>query len=271
MNLDAKHVEPLIPVENLRAYSLLYVIEVGLREFIIDSLDKLSGHQWWKTRLPPDVVPKVRAARSYERSVAWMDLVPHHPLYYIDFTDLDKIIERSDNWRDVFQDTFADQSVLRGSLRELEPIRNKVAHNRRVSPREESVVRACYNKIASALGDDVLKSLLGRAFLATDIPRKLNELREEVRVNAALCRNCGTLTVLEVWKEVRDSWWFDNDYLCFDVAAISDFFTKIAEYQSMPRIRGIGHQLEKWVHENRIEEMANRALSDIAILLEKEK
>ncbi len=42
----------LVPRENLDAYAFLFAIEVGLRELIIDRLKSLSGHQWYKRRLP---------------------------------------------------------------------------------------------------------------------------------------------------------------------------------------------------------------------------
>src|SRR6266508_2715396 len=118
----------LIPENNLVAYKLMYNIEVGLREFLISTFG--AGNQkWWKQRLPVDVFYKFKAGREEEKKIKWVELISHHPLYYIEFPDLKKIIERNDNWRDAFQQIFGDKSVFCGGLRELEPVRNKIAHN----------------------------------------------------------------------------------------------------------------------------------------------
>ena len=51
-------------------------------------------------------------------------------IYYVNFADYSKIISRKDNWREAFESAFGDQELLRAKLRELEPIRNDVAHTR---------------------------------------------------------------------------------------------------------------------------------------------
>ena len=76
---------------NMVAYELLYKIEVGLREFLIDRFGR-TDQKWWKTRLPPDVLDKLKNGREKERKIKWVELLPHHPLYYIDFPDLKKLL-----------------------------------------------------------------------------------------------------------------------------------------------------------------------------------
>ena len=56
-----------------------------------------------------------------------------NPIEWVDFADYAKIISRRDNWRDTFGGTFHDAEALRTKLRELEPIRNDIAHNRGLS------------------------------------------------------------------------------------------------------------------------------------------
>ena len=142
----------VIPEENRAIYALLYSIEVGLREFVIEALEAKCGSQWWKERLPGDVLQSYKDGLIYERSIKWVHLVPHHPLYYIDFPDLKKIVQRADNWRDVFQSVFGREEVLVGTLTELEPIRNKVAHNRKVTEADVQVTQAAYDKIVAGIG-----------------------------------------------------------------------------------------------------------------------
>ena len=93
---------PTVPEENLAIYKLLLIIEVGLREFLIEALEASCGSDWWKKRLPGDVLAAYRNGCRYERRIRWCQLVPHHPIYYVDFPDLKKVIQRSDNWKDVF-------------------------------------------------------------------------------------------------------------------------------------------------------------------------
>ena len=104
-----------------------------MREFVIESLEAACGPLWWKQRLPPDVLARNREALEYERNIKWCQLIPHHPIYYIEFPDLKKVIERTDNWRDAFEPVFGRRDIFISKLSELEPIRNRIAHNRKAT------------------------------------------------------------------------------------------------------------------------------------------
>jgi hypothetical protein len=114
-----------VPEENLKTYKILYCVEVGIREFIIENLESRGGTNCWKQRLPPDVLKTFRDGIKYERRIKWSNLVPHHPLYYVEFPDLKKIIERADNWRNVFDTVLKSKDVFISTLTELEPIRSR--------------------------------------------------------------------------------------------------------------------------------------------------
>src|SRR4029077_18927016 len=102
----------MVPEQNITIYKHLFIIEAGLREFIIDALGDKFGALWWKIRLPPDVLKSFKEGRSYEKGIKWSEIVPHHPLYYVEFPDLKKIIQRSDNWRDVFEPVLKNKDVM---------------------------------------------------------------------------------------------------------------------------------------------------------------
>ena len=55
------------------------------------------------------------------------------PICYADFTDYSKIILKGDNWKEAFKNTFQDTAWIKTKLKELEPIRNDIAHNRKIS------------------------------------------------------------------------------------------------------------------------------------------
>jgi len=54
------------------------------------------------------------------------------PVFCVNFMDYIKIILRKDNWH-VFQPIFGDAEILSAKLKELEPIRNAIAHNRELA------------------------------------------------------------------------------------------------------------------------------------------
>src|SRR5207253_5083840 len=92
------------------------------------------GPKWAKRGLPPDLQGKVKNAVTYERTVTWHRAVAHHPLYYLDFPDLKKIILNGSNWPTAFAEIFGHNAKAgtEATLSELELLRNKVAHNRLV-------------------------------------------------------------------------------------------------------------------------------------------
>jgi hypothetical protein len=49
---------------------------------------------------------------------------------YVDFADYLKIITRADNWKEIFRDIFFEQELISAKFKELNPIRNKIAHSR---------------------------------------------------------------------------------------------------------------------------------------------
>ena len=55
----------------------------------------------------------------------------------LDFTDYMKIIIRKDNWKQVFVTFFKDRGIISAKLKELEPIRNAIAHFRELSKDEQ--------------------------------------------------------------------------------------------------------------------------------------
>ena len=130
-----------VPEQNTAIFKYLFAIENGLRELIISSLATAAGPRWYRSRLPGDVLDKYRQGATIERSTSWTQLVPHHPMYYVDFADLRKILERDDNWRDSFEVIFKRRDLLASTLSELEFIRNKIAHNRKATLQDLRIAR----------------------------------------------------------------------------------------------------------------------------------
>ena len=256
-----------IPDQNLDAYKLSYLIEVGLREFIIDKLSAKFGHKWWRQRIPDDVQRRMMDGRRYERSIPWTKLVPHHPLYYVDFPDLRKIMERNDNWREVFQQVFKSKPALEGTLIDVEPTRNKVAHHRKVTSDEVKRLASSYNKVATAIGSDLFNSYVQNCTNAYDVGEVLERLTQEAEGVFRAFNDYLPSPGLPVWAETRNSWWFDGEYLGHETDAITSFFRTAEDYAGLPRSRGSGHKVEAWIKTQSIDSKHRDALRALRTLL----
>jgi hypothetical protein len=230
----------------VEAYCHLFGIETGLRELIIETLDRVAGPTWYKTRLPGDVLAKYREGLKYERDAKWIQVVPHHPIYYTDFADLRKIIERSDNWSKAFEQVFGRKDLIASTLSELEVIRNKIAHNRKATDGDLAMTKSCLTKLSEAIGAERFASLVGRCTCAPDILESLRALREEGRAMFACCSECKPVPHLRVWASARESWWFDESYLDNSLEEICKFFQALEGYAALPHGRGSGYMLEAW-------------------------
>ncbi len=114
-------------------YLILQDLENAIRTLLVTKLSALSPN-WWAERVPPDVREAAeRRRRQRETTWPWYTGERLDVIEYVDFADYGKIIGRRDNWRDAFECVFHDHEAMRIKLRELEPIRNDIAHNRVLS------------------------------------------------------------------------------------------------------------------------------------------
>lgn len=239
----------IVPKTNVDIFALLYQIEVGLREFIIGEFNKIDGCKWYNKRLPGDILKNYKNGIIYERSSKCNQLIPHHPIYYLDFPDLKKIIEKEDNWRDIFKNVFGNRKdIIIGELTSLEFIRNKIAHNRKTHEMDFEIIKSAYNKISSAIGIDLFKTLVTNCTYALDIKTQINILKKESETFYQLCKNLKTIETIEICENILKSWWFDNDYLGHNVESIHKYYEVIHSYYNRPKTRGCGYIIEEWLN-----------------------
>jgi hypothetical protein len=132
-------------------YRTLKRLESGLRECIRGGLGKVTRN-WWKERVPKDVQERAKLRiNKNEKQYPWHVEKGLSPLFYIDFADYIKIITRRDNWRTVFEPIFKDKEIISAKLRELEPIRNAVAHVRELSRTEADKLNLYSKDIMSCI------------------------------------------------------------------------------------------------------------------------
>ena len=257
-----------LPNENLEIYKILYIIETGLREFIIDVLSSSFGPKWYKECLPGDILKKYRDGITYEKSVKWLENIPHHPIYYIDFPDISVIIEHTENWIKVFKPIFIRKDITATTLREIEPIRNKVAHNRKATEIDVKIMRSAYAKLSSLIVKPSLKDYANRCTYASNIIERIRELHNEAATLFDSCVNCCIISSFKNWIEINKEWWFDESYLGININPIFVFFEIISDYIKIPRHRGDGYKIKKWVQSNKIQEKYIELSNTFQLLLE---
>lgn len=257
--------DPAAPPNNLHAYSVLFAIENGIRELIIEELSGRFGPHWFKNHLPGDVLKKYRESVSVERKAKWTELISHHPIYYLDFPDLRKIMLQKTNWDDAFRQIFQNSNVLESMLSEIEVTRNRVAHNRKVCDSDVDNVEGVYKKLSRFVGDSRFQTLATRCTSLTSIRESLSELREKIddvyqRCSAAQSCDSGAL------RSILDQWWFEELYLGNPLDDVVSFCSLVAEYEKLPRVRGEGHKIESWIKSAGLEESHTRAKTQLACI-----
>jgi hypothetical protein len=244
------------PIENsvdiegpIQAFVHMRAIENVLRELIVASLAAVAGPRWHRTRMPVDVQVKFDSAVSHERGFTWKMLIPHHPIYYIDFPDLKKLIERRDNWSDVFQPIFGSgKDVVITMMSELEPLRNAIAHTRDLHQTAIDLIITSYERLRSKRFDD----FLARTTRLPDIQSSLLKLRDEgenIYLQMAACRS---QVCLAEWHAVNKQWWFDDDFLGVNLDPVRQFYALSEQYANLHRTLGDGYIIERWLAERQV-------------------
>jgi DGQHR domain-containing protein len=120
---------------------ILRRLEESMRHCIETRLGSIDP-DWWTHRVPGDVADNAKRRREKnERPWPWYDVQEKALVSYVDFTDYQKIILRNDNWDECFRHVFADKRITEAKLAELEPIRNDIAHSRKLDSQQSEHLR----------------------------------------------------------------------------------------------------------------------------------
>jgi len=268
--VDDAIIASLLPTANQHCSVYFYFIEVTLRELIVAELTKLRGSKWYKSSLPNgNIMQNYKACRDYQRERRWVESIPFHPIYYLDFPDLATIIEKGDNWRDCFQAIFfKHKEILISKLRSIEPIRNDLAHNRKISQPSVEIVKSVLNIIISSIGNHRAISFAENCTTAKALPERLGELRDELLNIKREVENASPLPCFAVWDRINTQWWFDSEYLGTDLSPIHNIYeVLLPKYKSLPKGRGSGYIAEKWVNKEGFSSLATDAVALINALI----
>ena len=259
----------MVPQTNVDVYRFVFLIEVALRELFIEEFTLASGPKWYKKHLPSDLLLAYTESRKKEFAEPWTSHASLHPLYYLDFADLAKVIERGDNWHKILSTSFGNKrDVLVGDLQRLSALRNKVAHNRKATAEDVTLARSTCESFAHALGNR-FAILVNRCTCILSIPEYLRALQGEIDRTYNACLQKEILLESSVWIEISTCWWFDESYLNTNLNPIVEYFcTAIQSYRDLPRSRGSGPAIERWLRESELENLFQSARACVKILLE---
>ena len=122
-NYDPQNYQPMT-----NAYRRLFIVENHLRKFIETKLAEHYGTDWWNKGISGTLRTLADERQHAEQQQGWQVSITESNLEYLSFTHLSKII--INNWSEIFEPIFCNQSKIALPLKELEDIRNAIAHTR---------------------------------------------------------------------------------------------------------------------------------------------
>lgn len=119
----------------IETYSLFYLLENSIRNFILDTFDsEFHSIDWWDGKVTKRIKDKVKERMEKEDENRWHAKRGDHPIFHTNFGDLKDII--INNW-DIFKKYLPNQNWIVSRLQELELSRNIIAHNNPL-PKDET-------------------------------------------------------------------------------------------------------------------------------------
>jgi hypothetical protein len=113
------------------AFIAITDFEIALRAFVSAKLKVVAGPNWFKERVPGDVIGRAKNRRREALRAGEV----HLPLiHYTDLGDLIGVILRKDNWSELFEAVFGHAEWLRVDLERLNAHRRPTMHARPIEP-----------------------------------------------------------------------------------------------------------------------------------------
>lgn len=131
-----------------KAHDWLQRLETNLRRFIDDRMTVEFGHDWPRHRLPSGCRERWEEKRS---AAIKAGRSPKALISYADFTDYERIICRSDNWKQVFAHYFGRAEDIRESFQRLHPIRLDTMHARPIGQDDELLLYVEVKRLIGAI------------------------------------------------------------------------------------------------------------------------
>lgn len=238
---------------SLSAYERLFRLENGLRELIIEEMGAKCGPKWWRQRVPGDVTSTAKSGKAYEASQPWRSKIVYHPIYYADFPSLRLILERADNWREVFEPIFRRKDLVLNTLSAVEPARNRIAHCRQSLREDVAALDQALSMLRTGVGDDRLNALIRRTTSLLDGYSMFNQYVVELvgaHTKLLRCSHIDSTTLRE-----RPPRWLLEEVGEGNSDLLEEFDTLIREYAELPAGQGSALRLRHWPGRQRATEL----------------
>ena len=99
--------------------------EVQIRNFIDKVMTEAWGADWPKHKLPNGLYDSWREKQEKAKQAGRK---PYHIICFADFTDYERIINKTDNWNNVFKAVFRDPANVRESFNRMNLPRVETMH-----------------------------------------------------------------------------------------------------------------------------------------------
>jgi hypothetical protein len=130
------------------AHRRLVRFERKLRRFIVDKMTAKHGPGWERHKVPGTVLTAWREKKAKGETTGEPET---SIIAYAEFADYLSIIDRTDNWNDVFGAVFARREDVRESFTRLFPVRNCVMHGRLITQEDELYMVSETTRILGAI------------------------------------------------------------------------------------------------------------------------
>lgn len=133
---------------NQNAFATLMRFEIQIRRFIAEAMHAQYGEGWVKSQLPGDMLERWRTKADASIKAGSS---PGELIDYADFTDYRMIIERKDNWANVFREVFTRPEDVRESFQRLFPVRIATMHARIITLEDDLYLRSETQRVLGAI------------------------------------------------------------------------------------------------------------------------
>lgn len=132
----------------MEAFALLRRFEIALRRFFEDVMEEKFGSNWKKQQLPGGMLVQWVEKKGKDTKAGQPELAL---IEYADFADYRMIIEKSDNWDNVFKHFFNRKQDVVESFNRLHLIRIATMHARIITNDDELLIRIETKRVLKAI------------------------------------------------------------------------------------------------------------------------
>jgi hypothetical protein len=263
---------------NTQAYQLFIQIEVGIREFFIQIIQKRNVNDWVTNFLGNyqrdslnDIVQRINNSKKsnissniedqylYKLHRARKELELYgktyklyHPFYYLNWNDLEALLRIKFN-SEIFDQEIGknNRELLALNLKNLTLFRNHIAHSRFISENDFKIILSNFNQISSLIPnfDFLVKNQTDEDTIGSILITISNDI--DLILNSNLLVSDQIIQILKHLEISKQSFWLNSLNLEITHKLIN-LYIKMEEYRKFREIPGGLYEITKWKENNLI-------------------